>query len=380
MVFAQHYLSIPWGWAGVDLFFVISGFLITGILFDTRSDQHRVRNFYVRRTLRIFPLYYGIMLTIVVSWPLMHWQIDGHWLVWILYLGNFARFVSPYAQDDSLQRLADFQPVAVVASKHIPLFLGHFWSLCVEEQFYFVWPWIVFWIRDRRRLAVVCAITVPLCLAMRITGQHILPPWMLDKEILYRETPFRLDALLIGGLIALILSGARKDALLRAARILLPIGCMIVLIWALAIRSVWRRPYIYPDWKFTWGLTAADVLSALLILAALQTGSITNRIFQIRPLRWLGRISYGAYVFHDIPHPLYAFVADKLVRRLEAGWRLSEKSQQLHVTLLTAGIALACTLFLSWISFRFFESFFLNLKERWTIRSARRADAIGVSG
>jgi peptidoglycan/LPS O-acetylase OafA/YrhL len=62
MVFFHHYMRLPWGWSGVDFFFVLSGFLITGILFDTRHDFHRFRNFYVRRTLRIFPLYYGIIL------------------------------------------------------------------------------------------------------------------------------------------------------------------------------------------------------------------------------------------------------------------------------------------------------------------------------
>lgn len=74
MVFMEHYLEFPWGWAGVDVFFVLSGFLITGILFDSLDDPYRVRNFYVRRTLRIFPLYYGIMLALVLSWPLIHWQ------------------------------------------------------------------------------------------------------------------------------------------------------------------------------------------------------------------------------------------------------------------------------------------------------------------
>lgn len=137
MVFCHHYLGLPWGWSGVDLFFVLSGFLITGILFDTRDDQHRVRNFYLRRTLRIFPLYYGIMLVILVSWPLLHWQVNWHWWVWPAYVGNYARFLHPYLPDGPFQRLVDFQPVTLIAGKHVPIFLGHFWSLCVEEQFYF---------------------------------------------------------------------------------------------------------------------------------------------------------------------------------------------------------------------------------------------------
>src|ERR1700735_4847882 len=110
MVFGQHYLQIPWGWSGVDLFFVLSGFLITGILFDSRDDPFRVRNFYVRRTLRIFPLYYGVMAALLLMETFMLSPHSWSWRLWPVYFGNYARFIHPCAVDDLLQKLADFQP------------------------------------------------------------------------------------------------------------------------------------------------------------------------------------------------------------------------------------------------------------------------------
>ncbi len=357
MVFLQHYLQLPWGWTGVDLFFVLSGFLITGILFDTRTDAHRVRNFYVRRTLRIFPLYYGILITLLLTTPLFHWQWSWHWLVWVAYVGNFARFVHPYLEQSPLQRLADFQPFGTFGHVRGLLYLGHFWSLCVEEQFYLIWPWVVFSIRDRKKLLFICALLFPICLGLRVAGQQLLPQWMLRGEVLYRATPFRLDALLLGGLIALWLRGPRAEALLRAARIALPIALVIAAAGYLVLSRgrIYPVPYPYPSWKFTWGLSAFDVLSALLILVAIQPSSMLYRFLKLRPLRWLGRVSYGAYVLlHDIPHAAYLAIATRIVHT--------------HVASITAGIALSSTLLLAWLSFRFFESPFLELKEGWTVR------------
>src|ERR1700744_4617103 len=88
MVFATHYEGMPWGWSGVDVFFVISGFLITGILLDTRDDRYRVRNFYARRSLRIFPLYYGVFLLLLLLTPFLHLNWSAGWLAWPLYVGN----------------------------------------------------------------------------------------------------------------------------------------------------------------------------------------------------------------------------------------------------------------------------------------------------
>ena len=358
MVFFQHYLDLPWGWSGVDLFFVLSGFLITGILFDSRGDLHRARNFYVRRTLRIFPLYYGIMLALLISSPVFHWDWSWRWLVWPAYLGNFARFVHPYVPGSSLQRLADFQPMGAFGRLRGMLFLGHFWSLCVEEQFYLFWPWVVFLVRDRKVLAVICASTLPICLAMRLIANHSLPAWQLEGEILYRATPFRLDALLLGGLLALWLRGPQAKALLRFARVVFPFAIAALLVWAFVSTDghIFGHEYQQPAWKFTWGLSAIDFLAALLILVAIQPGSLVYSALSLRPLRWLGRISYGAYVLHDIPHLEYLQIGKYLSITYAAG--------------IAAVIGLISTIGLAWLSFHFFESPFLELKERWTIRGA----------
>ncbi len=370
MVFFQHYLMLPWGWSGVDLFFVLSGFLITGILFDTCHDPYRVRNFYVRRTLRIMPLYYGIMLALLALQPLIHWQWNWKWLVWPLYLGNFARFFHPSVDGDMLQHLADFQPRGQIGLQPVKLFLGHFWSLCVEEQFYFLWPWVVFWMRDRVKLMWTCAATLPFCLILRLSAQSGLPSWMLEKELLYRATPFRVDALLIGGLIALLLRGPAKTKILLAARRLLPFVLGVIFLWLIfnPYTRIWQRPYIYPSWHFTWGLSVIDVTSTILILAAIQPASLAYQVFSLRPLRWLGRISYGAYVLHDIPHPAYLRIARGIVAFLEKNRGIAEHNLQRQATLLAAVIGLVMTVLLSWLSFRYYESFFLNFKERWTIR------------
>lgn len=353
MVFAQHYLQVPWGWTGVDVFFVLSGFLITGILFDTRDDAHRVRNFYVRRTLRIFPLYYGLMLLLLLLDPLLHWRWNLEWLAWPMYLGNFCRGLAPLAHRPALELLANFQPASLNHPK-VHLNMGHFWSLCVEEQFYLVWPWVVFWIRDRRKLMDLCLASLVICPLMRVVGNHTLPQFMLQQEVLYRWTPFRVDALLIGGLVALARRGPSPQRVLLVARVGFGVLFGTLVLW-LALNPYARhgpQSYVYPSWVFSWGLLFVDLFSTCLIVMALEPGSLVFHIFNWRPLRWLGRISYGAYVFHDIFHGAFAI--------LVVHCRLP------HARSMIAAIALVCTLVLSWASFRWYETPFIRLKERWT--------------
>ena len=353
MVFAYHYLQLPWGWAGVDVFFVLSGFLITGILFDTRDHPHRVRNFYVRRTLRIFPLYYGIFLVLLLVDPLFHWNWDWGWLVWLAYLGNWLLFFPALVDPAHMTALAG----AHLVSLHFPrveLLLGHFWTLCIEEQFYLVWPWLVFGLRDRKRLLWVCAACVVVCPALRVLAVGRLPQPLLASGISCWFTPLRIDALLLGALIALLRRGPHARAMLLTARAGFVLLTAVVLIWLVlnpAARPSLGGGYAYPSWDATWGLSFVEALAACLIVLALEFNSLAFHIFSLRPLRWLGRISYGAYVFHDIPHLMLERVAHHF-------W--------VHWWAATAVLAFLFTLLMASASFYGFESRFIGLKERWT--------------
>jgi peptidoglycan/LPS O-acetylase OafA/YrhL len=362
MVFGQHYLKLPWGWAGVDVFFVLSGFLITGILFDTRDEEHRVRDFYVRRTLRIFPLYYGLMVLLVLSYPIFRWQWSWSWLLWPAYLGNFVRGHDIYGYRSPLQMLADAQLLSRTFPR-IQLLFGHFWSLCVEEQFYLVWPWVVFGVRDRRRLLWICMACVVACPLLRMLAGHTLPQFMLDQEVLYRYTPFRVDALLLGGAIALVRRGSTPRSLLTASRVSLATLTCALLLWVALNPAARHSPegYVYPAWRFTWGLSLIDLFAACLIVMALEAGSMTFRVFNLGPLRWLGRISYGAYVFHAILYAGFARIAGHYTN---------------HPRVATAVMGFASTLLLAWASFRWFERPFIRLKRRWAptpVEEMRRA-------
>lgn len=352
MVFGGHYLHLPWAFTGVDLFFVLSGFLITGILYDTRDAEHRVRIFYTRRTLRIFPLYYGVFLSLLALTPIYHWQWNWYWMAWPLYLGNFLRFLFPYSQAAQLAGAAQLHGGA---GHNTIMYLGHLWSLCVEEQFYLAWPWVVFGVKDRRRLIWICVAFVIACPFARWGAIVSLPSIYGELEIGYSFTLLRVDALLLGGLVALLWRGPERERLLTCSRWIASVGLPLFLLYVLMTTHLHGDPN-YPAWRLTWGLSLVDILTAALIVAALRETTWAFKAFNLRPLRWFGTITYGAYVFHDIPQVFYN----------RMGTLLSRYSPFLaeHLRWTVAGVALVGTTALASLSFRFFETPFLNLKSR----------------
>jgi peptidoglycan/LPS O-acetylase OafA/YrhL len=344
-VFLHHYMDFLYGWAGVDVFFVLSGFLITGILYDTQDDPHRARNFYIRRTLRIFPLYYGVLLAIFLMTPLLHWNWTWQWIAWPLYLGNFLRFLYPHKPEVFVFYFANAQIVSPLNPGFV-LFLGHFWTLCVEEQFYLVWPWIVFAVRDRRKLIAICIVSVIVVPFVRAFARSHLPPALVAGEVLIHATPFRFDTLMWGALIALLYRSSHRERMQRVAQWVVPIAVLCTV--SVAIHRVRYHAYTYPASLSTWLLTLIAIFSGALLLRALVPGTIVYRLLNLRWLRTLGIISYGAYVFHDIAHNLLSNLANE------------------RVGLPVATMGFGLTIVLASVSYRYFELPILRLKDRLT--------------
>ena len=270
------------GWMGVDVFFVLSGFLITGILFDTRNDSHFFKRFFARRSLRIFPIVYLLFTVLAVLTPILGYQWRWKQALFLIYMGNFAAN-------------ADFSLYAVPShlSPWASAEIGHLWSLCVEEQFYLIWPIIVWIVRDRIKLLWTAVGLSALALASRIVMVNVWPAGHAEQWLM-RALPYRLDTLLFGAILALLLRGPSADLVQRAMKWCFVGGAAATLI-------VFR---INPDYDspllLTLGLTFIGIAATGLIGMTLRTGSIAQRLFHWKPARILGKYSYGFYVWHVV--------------------------------------------------------------------------------
>jgi peptidoglycan/LPS O-acetylase OafA/YrhL len=328
--FAFHLIgeTIHLGWSGVSLFFVLSGFLITGILLDSMQRPRWWRTFYVRRTLRIFPLYYFALLGLVVvnlllrtPWP----SISPLWPL-LLYLQDFPGLV----------RLDALGPFIVV---------GHLWSLAVEEQFYLLWPLLLLLASRRGQVKQLCISVFLLSLIFRtcIFALHLNSEWAVYF------IAGRAGEMAAGGFLAALRhgSGLEEGRFLRVSRFVLVASAaslITVVLWTkeTGARSVWLG---------TLGVALFSVLFTALIALSLQPG-ITERIFSFPILRWLGTISYGIYVYHLVLYPVFAWIAHQLL----------PTSTGKKYQLVLAAVALVGTLVAASISFATLERGFLRLK------------------
>lgn len=327
------------GWMGVDLFFVLSGFLITGILWDARGSSGYFRRFYARRTRRIFPLYYLVLAAaffVVPHLPLHAAQaakaagVEGReWWYW-LYLGNF--------------EMAHAGRIPHAA-------LGVSWTLAIEGQFYLVWPVVVL-LLNRRTLMRLCAALVLLAPAIRIAhalgGSDYLPMYVL--------TWCRMDALAAGAWVALAARGPGGLAALRpAARWAVMVGFAAVV--GIAIKEGGTSARL--DGIHTVGFSALALMGAGLLVVA---GTGTNGVLGGRTLGTFAKYSYAMYLFHTPVRILvtrYGFTPDTWLEQLEF-----------------YGVATAATLAAAWVSWHLIEKRFLGGVGSIRIDSSPKQDTL----
>lgn len=270
------------GWSGVDLFFVLSGYLITSILLQNRDKPNYFRNFYARRILRIFPLYYFVVFVATVVMPLIPfisqqpffrpvstWTLPMYWF----YLSNI--------------------PVAFT-QEHMHDVLAITWSLAIEEQYYMVWPWVV----KRCSLTTLKRLCLSLA-AVSLISRMVAIALGADKYPPYAFTLCRMDPIALGSLLAVMVRQRGFEGLrrLRPATGWLAAACIGVLIWC-AISHKTTGFVGAPGQTF--GYTAFAILYWCVLLATLTSpkGTIINWFFTRRWLIFLGRYSYAIYLFH----------------------------------------------------------------------------------
>ena len=327
-----------YGSSGVELFFILSGFLITGILYDASNRPHYFRNFYMRRMLRIFPLYYGVLILVFFVAPLI-----------------------PALHGPTLDYLVDRQAWAWLYGVNIYIglqgdwsfsYLEHLWSLSIEEHFYFVWPLVVLLLASRPRTLIAVSLTVSLgAMVARLIGSLMGLSWWT----VYVLTPFRLDGLALGAFIAVMARqpGGQDRLVQTLPRVTVVAGALVVATFG------WTKLVSHGGMEFVLPVRAAliEILLACLLFWAMvaPSRSATSRFFRCRTMVFLGTYSYGLYVYHH-------FISYYLMTN-QTEFALAQRlgSHGLAVAL-QAAVGAAVSLAVAYVSYELFEKRFLGLK------------------
>jgi len=345
---AVHMHDFLWsGWTGVDLFFVLSGYLITrGLVAPSKRETGtRLKMFWMRRVLRIFPLYYAFVIVgTIVALALGQGWIPGvsYWL----YMQNYS-----LAFDDVVLR-----------------WTAHFWSLAIEEQFYFVWPLVAI-LTPRRKLIPTILVLVPLVVGLRgllvFKGANIGPVAALLHDqhqiakFVYRATFTRADGLLLGAFVAVTQREVTHPVSIAWRRLRFPIWLGTTLM--IAGLYVWTHGLNDYDRRI---MGIGYVVLALFFAASVSLCAdavISERVRKLlswSPLVACGKVSYGMYIFHWV---LVVILVPK-IETMQATMDTATKIA-LNSGVVVGGIAVVYVL--ATISFRFFESPFLKLKGKF---------------
>ncbi|HEY6802384.1 MAG TPA: acyltransferase [Pyrinomonadaceae bacterium] len=346
LVILFHYGYLGCGWIGVQLFFVLSGFLITSILVKDKGKSLKdyLKRFYWRRSLRIFPLYYLYLFVMLAAFLLFRIPpaFGDQWPYLFTYTYN-VRHILPNYDGSEL--------------------LIHLWSLSVEEQFYLVWPLLVFLLATRRFKSLLLAIVIGIPIVRLLTSLLLANAGhdpLFYGTVLYTITPFQIDAFAVGAIVATF-----KFPHIKNGKVVFAVAVVVAV--ALGLLAQFTSPVMASDrvnsfgfpihllhhYEYVWGYSVLNIVAGLLILLVVQ-GSSPLPFLKNGPLTFLGRISYGVYVYH------YGVLA--IFQKVFPSGERSLRSLLLFFPYL------AVTLVISYLSFRLFENQFLKLKDRKSVQ------------
>ena len=321
------------GWTGVQIFFVLSGFLITGILWrDLQSTQpHLLRNFYIRRILRIVPLAWAaitlsclLCLAMGFNPPALHGYIFEY-----LFLQDIPSLVRT---TEHVQKLALF----------------HFWTIAVELQFYLLWPLLLLLCRRSLRAAQALCFAV-FALSLTANAAFVLHPGLIPPELQQRSPLTYSGALSLGGFLALSLRQSTSPEAKLLQRLALP--ALLLGSAAYIAASLQRGSFLLLGKQYITGLPSVWIASAGLLLLLLRPG-VPHTLFSNAILRFIGRYSYGIYVLHVLLEPLFSYIGVAVSHRSSGYFFLA--------TRLITGFPI--TLAFAWVSYQLLEFPFLKLK------------------
>ncbi len=322
---------IPNGAIGVDIFFVLSGFLITRILFvhkihsleNGTSIYTLVKNFYVRRTLRIFPVYYLTIFATLAFSGTIGIDLSSSFVYYATYTSNFYFFFS----------------------KTWGGMFSHLWSLAVEEQFYLIWPWIILFVNKKYYLKIIsCFILI-----------GIVSQYLLSKNSMGHLLTFTcFDAFGLGALLSWQLTFAPEK--IKKFYIVFSVLAFIAFVFFF-IGALQHRWDIIPIRTLVALMTVWII--TLIVIKQESKNFYFKFIFNNRVLIFLGKISYGIYLFHNIiPSTLNSKIINKYINPLLPDILYKKHWGQLYLM-----ENLILLILISWLSFVLFEKRFLALKK-----------------
>lgn len=329
------YFSVP-------MFFVLSGYLIGGILYGTRNREGYFRVFYSRRVIRVFPIYYFALLVIALGDAALKFHPDYHFWLHFLYIQNlFPDFLKQYN----------------------PFLLIQYWSLATEEQFYLLWPLAVWFFPQRKRLFGFACVLIVLIFGIRfLVSKYISEPYFIRYCSLTRA-----DAILLGVLLALVYKHSIFTKFKPYAKWVVLAGVCPVIVWTLWNGTEWPRSSLGSQIIIPW----INFTAVAIIVTVMQEGTWLNWACSQKWICWFGRRSYSLYIFH--------FMYARLFRGKLTPFLAGHLPLHLAVFISTA-FAFSLTVLLAELSYQLIEKRTQRMKQHLAYGPVKDIPASTVSG